>query len=49
MFFCFHRGQFFQGAIFALWIALWGLLPKAEKMEEGTYSSYAQSSSVKCS
>ena len=38
MFFCFHRGQFFQGAIFALWIALWGLLPKAEAIILNNYS-----------
>ena len=32
MVFRFLYGQFFQSALFALWIALRGLLPKAETM-----------------
>ena len=37
MVFRFPCGQFFQSALFALWIALKGLLPKAETMILNNY------------
>ena len=37
MVFRFPCGQFFQSALFALWIALRGLLPKAETMILNNY------------